>query len=165
MKKQLKYILLIIVSLSFFACHEKDDPKNEYIISDWYPIEMSIYVQDKDGKDLLDNTSADFVGHDLTLSYKDKTYRILLNKDYAATFHGLVLMQDLKTGKYYIYFGELEGYAEYDDDFTITWKDGSKDVIHFYRKITGSLDSDDKWLLNGEDTDQARPYGIFTITK
>jgi hypothetical protein len=169
MKTIFKHTLLLIALLTFFACNEKDDPKNEYIISDWYPIELWIYIQDQDGKDLLDYDSENYIGNDFMLTYKDKTYRIQtkdkVSKVYKPEFDGLVLVYDNDKKKYSAYFGELEGYAEYNDDFTITWKDGSKDIIHFYRKITGSLDSDDKWLLNGEDTKQARPYGIFTMIK
>jgi hypothetical protein len=168
MKNFFVYALLFVLPLTFFSCNEKDDPKDEYIISDWYPVELKIFISDKNAADLLDEVSENYAGEDFTLTYQNKAYSVAkqkVSKAYMPVFEGLVLKKDEESGKFYAYFGELDGYADYEEDFIIQWKDGTKDVIHFSRKITGSLDSDDKWLLNGEDTKQNRPLGIFTIEK
>ena len=164
MKKSL-LILLTCFVLTLFSCGGKDDGKDDYIISDWYPIEFEIYVEDENGGDLLDKTSPDYVGEKLSLVYNDFVYKIEdnISKDYKPEFQGLIINE--KGGRYCLYFGELEGFSNYDDDFVIKWEDGREDVIHFYRKITGSLDADDKWFLNGSDTKQNKPYAVFTITK
>ena len=171
MKKTFLYTFCLFVLICCFSCNEKDDPKDPYIISNWYPIELRLYIQDENSVDLLNYDSSYYVGGDFMLSFNGNTYRVQKNSSASSddsespVFHGLVLVYDIKTQKNCVYFGGLEGYKEYDDDFIITWKDGTKDVIHFSRKITGSLDSDDKWLLNGVDTNQDCPYGVFTLTK
>ena len=154
--------LSVILSLSVPSCNKSDTP-DALVAVEWYPIELYIYIQDKDAKDLLNYDATYYVGNDFMLTYNGKTYRM----ETKGTDENpeLILGTDRVKQSHIAYFGTLDGDKEYDTDFILTWKDGSQDVIHFTRKINDILDTEDQWLLNGEEVEQTGNCGVITITR
>lgn len=134
----------------FEPIHSNDD-----INVDWYPVELMIYVQDQNGTDLLnpattgciaEGTSVAFMGSLYTEPFETRTYR--------ATLHGFSFRED-QYG-WYLYFGEIDGAMDFDEDIVITWGDGSVDTIHYacsdHRVSSSSITCSRSWTLNGLPT-------------
>lgn len=124
------------------------------MIMDWTPVTLRIYVENQAGEDLLEPGSETDILEGVTMTYRGETYRLAPEpetKYYLPDFDGLELMKD-GDGRYYLYFGELDGAEEYNDDFTIVWGDGTSDVIHYKRNIFMTTVSE-KWKLNGSKSD------------
>ena len=68
------------------------------------------------------------------------------------TFKGLHVDSSAINQPYFC-FGELDGADNYDDDFIITFADGSTDTIHFKRVHKSGLNVEDSWTLNGKKRD------------
>lgn len=120
------------------------------MIMDWAPVILRIYVENQAGEDLLDPDSEINLLEGVTMTYRGETYGLVPEpetKYYLPHFDGLELMLD-KEGRYYLYFGELDGAEEYSEDFTIVWGDGTSDVINYKRNIFMTIVSE-KWKLNG----------------
>ena len=162
MKKQLLWALIALLTFTLSSC-DKDDTPDQIAEVTWYPIEIEIFVQNKDGVDLLNYETAYYVGNDFTLTYNGKVYRMELEASNVNP--KLIWGKNNVKNRCIAYFGELEGDKEYNDDFILTWKDGTTDVIHFNRKIKDVLDTEDQWLFNGVDTKQSASCGSFTIIK
>lgn len=162
MKRSMTLLLSIILATTFFACDSSEEGNAQF--DNWYPIELLIYIQDENAVDLLNYDSSYYIGNDFSFEYEGKKYNVERNISDEKGYN-LLLTKDDDNNKYCVYFGKLNGYKDYDDTFTIRWKDGKEDKIRFYRKITGSLQSEDKWFLNDVDTKQSSPYGIFTLTR
>ena len=154
--------LSVILSLSVPSCNKSDTP-DALVAVEWYPIELYIYIQDKDAKDLLNYDATYYVGNDFMLTYNGKTYR--METKGTEENPELILGTNRVKQSHIAYFGTLDGDKEYDTDFILTRKDGSQDVIHFTRKINDILDTEDQWLLNGEKVEQTGNCGVFTITR
>jgi hypothetical protein len=154
--------LSVILSLTLPSCNKSDAP-DALVAVEWYPIELYIYIQDKDAKDLLNYDATYYVGNDFMLTYNGKTYR--METKGTEENPELILGTDRVQQSHIAYFGTLDGDKEYDTDFILTWKDGSQDVIHFTRKINDILDTEDQWLLNGEEVEQTGNCGVITITR
>ena len=152
----------VILSLTLPSCNKSDTP-DALVAVEWYPIELYIYIQDKDAKDLLNYDATYYVGNDFMLTYNGKTYR--METKGTEENPELILGTDRIQQSHIAYFGTLDGDKEYDADFILTWKDGSQDVIHFTRKINDILDTEDQWLLNGEEVEQTGNCGVITITR
>ena len=67
--------LSVILSLTLPSCNKSDTP-DALVAVEWYPIELYIYIQDKDAKDLLNYDATYYVGNDFMLTYNGKTYRM-----------------------------------------------------------------------------------------
>ena len=124
------------------------------MIMDWTPVKLRIYVENQAGEDLLDPDSEINMLEGVTMTYRGETYELVPEpetKYYLPHFDGLQLMLD-EDGRHYLYFGELDGAEEYNDDFTLAWGDATSDVIHYKRNIFMTAVSE-KWKLNGAKSD------------
>lgn len=171
------YLLLIslLCVTGFTACDKSDngfDNGDDYVIWDFYPIELSIAVQDAQGNDLLNpETPGNIAKQGIKAIYNGKTYEkdapISQTKMYLARFYGLQTMKS-ETGKHFLTFGEFNGAGTFNNEkVTIDWNDGTQDVITFSSKLTWESKNDPvinrKFCLNGEDT--GLQFGDFVITK
>ena len=82
--KKLLFFATMLAMLLPMACEniEKDD---DYVLIDWAPIQMYIYVSDADGNNLLDPTSDKcYDSTNIILSYNGKQYSVenVLREDY-----------------------------------------------------------------------------------
>lgn len=137
--KVLLVALMAVVAFSVSSC----------MIMDWIPVTIRAYVVDGNGTDLLNPENENNVLDGVSLTYRDDVYFLTQKtKELPLEFHGFELFTDAE-GKYYLYFGELDGADEYDDDFIITWKSGAQDIIHYKRNIVFN-NANEKLFLNGK---------------
>ena len=165
-KSLLAVMLLMVTScVMFVSC----DPP----IMDWYPIRIYVKVSNAEGKNLLDSTTiGSFVGKEISAEWKGETYiadtvslweKQHMTRLYLPMMDGLMYVT--KNGEQMLYFGELAGDGDYDDEpFTIHWPDGSTDVITVKNKAYLSS-ADRKFKLNGKVVAKDTGSPIISIVK
>ena len=128
---------------------------------DWTPVTLGIYAYDADNHSIV---SADMPG--MTLTYQDKTYTVQeagedfhdWTKALPAIFYGFLAVTDGK-GEPYLYFGEIDGARDYDEDIVLHWPDGSEDTIHYHcsnHREWPTVDCNRYWQLNGQPHEGSR---------
>lgn len=147
-----KVLFAVLAALLLVSC--KDDEENGGLIVDWNPIEVKFYVADYGLRTNYVSLNYNDMIYTTTLTYRGKTYSVekSLTKDYMPTFKGLHVDSSAINQPYFC-FGELDGADNYDDDFIITFADGSTDTIHFKRVHKRDLNVEDSWTLNGKKRD------------
>ena len=165
-KSLLAAMLLMVTScVMFVSC----DPP----IMDWNPIRIYVKVSNAEGKNLLDSTTiGSFVGKEISAEWKGETYiadtvslweKQHMTRVYLPMMDGLMYVT--KNGEQMLYFGELAGDGDYDDEpFTIHWPDGSTDVITVKNKAYLSS-ADRKFKLNGKVGAKDTGSPIISIVK
>ena len=163
-------VMLSIVasSVMFVACN----PSPLYI-QDWVPIDIYVKVANAEGQNLLDTaTPNNFVDKEISAEWMRETYiadTVSLWEKQHATREYLPIMNGLmyvtKNGEQMLYFGELAGDGDYDDEpLTIHWPDGSTDVITVKNKTYISSASR-KYRLNGKVVAKDTGSPIISIVK
>ena len=114
-------MLLMVTSIVMFvSC----DPP----IQDWAPIEIYVKVSNAEGQNLLDSTTTNsFVGKEISAEWMGDTYiadtvslweKQHVTRVYLPMMDGLMYVT--RNGEPMLYFGELAGDGDYDDEpFTI----------------------------------------------
>ena len=156
--KRIIFFLLIAISSVVTSC------ENMQVEADAMPVTLEIFVKDTEGNNLLDYGWLD--GKNVTTTFKGETYE--LQKDvptraYMPHFYGFkVTGSDLGT---MLYFGELDGTHDMNDEFVINWGDGTFDTIVIYNDcrttMNGGYDIKRHYVVNGVKTESHR----ITITK
>jgi hypothetical protein len=162
-----KLVFAALSALMFAGCEEFniDNP-----IVDWNPVNIYIYATDSTGNSII---QPDMPG--MSLTFKNETYTvrdwsekydsIIYTRAYLAILYGLFAepyYDDNDSLQYRLSFGEIDGAADMDEDITLSWPDGSTDVIHYHcsdhneRKLSCKR----TWKLNGKKHDS----GIFHFT-
>lgn len=124
-----KYITFLSLTLLFFlsSCSKEED-----IIWDIQPLFFQVEVVDQLGNNLMDPAhEKNLLNSGITATFMGKTYELHAVDDtpqtraYLPIFYGLVYQQDY-TGKYILFFGELDGTKSYKNEtLVIDWKDGT----------------------------------------
>ena len=150
--------LLIVMSSVVTSCESIG------VDADAMPVTLEIFVKDTEGNNLLDYGWLD--GKNVTATFKGETYD--LQKDvptraYMPHFYGFTVTgHDLGT---MLYFGELDGTHDMNDEFVINWGDGTFDTIVIYNDcrttMNGGYDIKRHYVVNGVKTENHR----ITITK
>lgn len=165
-KSLLAAMLLIVTScVMFVSC----DPP----IMDWNPINIYVKVTNAEGQNLLDSvTLNNFVDKEISAEWMGETYvadtislweKQHMTRMYLPMMNGLMYVT--KNGEQMLYFGELAGDGDYDDEpLTIHWPDGSTDVITVKNK-TYLSSADRKYKLNGEVVAKDTGSPIISIVK
>ena len=165
-KSLLAAMLLMVTScVMFVSC----DPP----IQDWNPIDIYIKVSNTEGKNLLDSaTIGSFVGKEISAEWRGETYiadtvsmweTLHMSRVYLPMMNGLMYVT--KNGEQMLYFGELAGDGDYDDEpLTIHWPDGSTDVIAVKNKAYLSS-ADRKFKLNGKVVIKDTNRPVINIVK
>ena len=156
--KRIIFFLLIAISSVVTSC------ENMQVEADAMPVTLEIFVKDAEGNNLLDYGWLD--GKNVTATFKGETYE--LQKDvptraYMPHFYGFkVTGRDIGA---MLYFGELDGTHDMDDEFVINWGDGTFDTIVIYNDcrttMNGGYDIKRHYVVNGVKTENHR----ITITK
>lgn len=133
MRKSKIYCLLILVISTLQSCDIGND-----MIWDIYPVNISFYVQDREGNDLLNpTTEGNILKNDIKVLYNGEEYP--RDKDMSKTRAYLAVLSGLKTDKYgndyLLIFGEFDGAKDHNDSFTIDWGDGTQDRISFIHRF------------------------------
>ena len=157
MKRTLLFLLIVISSV-VTSCEIVG------VDADAMPVTLEIFVKDTEGNNLLDYGWLD--GKNVTATFKGETYE--LQKDvptraYMPHFYGFkVTGRDLGA---MLYFGELDGTHDMNDEFVINWGDGTFDTIVIYNDcrttMNGGYDIKRHYVVNGVKTENHR----ITITK
>ncbi len=158
MMKRIIFFLLIAISSVVTSC------ENMQVEADAMPVTLEIFVKDAEGNNLLDYGWLD--GKNVIATFKGETYE--LQKDvptraYMPHFYGFkVTGRDIGT---MLYFGELDGTHDMNDEFVINWGDGTFDTIVIYNDcrttMNGGYDIRRHYVVNGVKTENHR----ITITK
>lgn len=176
--KKIFLIALTVLGLStLVSCEEFGE---DWIV-DWSPVKILIEVHDKDGNDLLDPDNPNNLIKGTTINYRGETLEVntsILEYDretyyaktraYAPEFRGLYLAlknwyQDDGEG-YILCLGEIDGAVNMDEDFVITWADGTQNTIHYHCSDhkEGKHPTCTRWYkLDGKKQDDNR----FVLTK
>ena len=113
-------LLMVTSSVMFVSC--------EPPIQDWNPINIYIKVSNAEGQNLLDTaTPNNFADKEISAEWMDETYvadtiswfeKQFMTREYPPIMNGLMYVT--KNGEQMLYFGELAGDGDYDDEpFTI----------------------------------------------
>ena len=158
MMKRIIFFLLIAISSVVTSC------ENMQVDADAMPVTLEIFVKDTEGNNLLDYGWLD--GKNVIATLKGETYE--LQKDvptraYMPHFYGFkVTGRDIGA---MLYFGELDGTHDMDDEFVINWGDGTFDTIVIYNNcrttMNGGYDIKRHYVVNGVKTENHK----ITITK
>ena len=159
-------LLMVTSSVMFVAC-------NPFIIQDWVPIEIYVKVSNAEGQNLLNPaTPNNFVDKEISAEWMEETYvadsvsfweKQHTTRVYLPEMKGLMYIT--KDGEPMLYFGELAGDGDYNDEpLTIRWPDGSTDVITIKNKAHLSS-ADRKFKLNGEVVAKDTTRPVISIVK
>ena len=157
--RKLFYGILALAGLVFATSCEGLIPGG--LIVDWAPVEITIEAYDAAGNSII---SPDMPG--MTLTFRNEVFRIkqsepvteegVQTKAYAAIMDGLIArpIQDEqgKIAKYILWFGEIDGAKNMDEDILLHWPDGSEDTIHYHcgnHREWPEPKCDRSWKLNG----------------
>ena len=152
MKKALYCMALLVGLFSLSAC---EDFYGDLIV-DWAPVSIYIEAVDADNHSII---SPEMPG--MSLCFQGTTYTVKTEAEaetraYFARMKGLIAVpQQTESGDtvYQLVFGEIDGAKDMDEDITLTWPDGSTDVIHYHcsdHKEGRHPSCDRSWKLNGE---------------
>lgn len=168
MKKSIlrSMLFMMATSLMFVSC-------NPFVIQDWAPIDVYVKVSNAEGQNLLDSvTPNNFVNKEISAEWMGETYvadtiswreKQHMTRTYLPMMNGLMYVT--KDGEQMLYFGELAGDGDYDDEpLTIHWPDGSTDVITISNKAHLSS-ADRKFKLNGEVVAKDTTRPVISIVK
>ncbi|MBO4723704.1 MAG: hypothetical protein J5596_00085 [Bacteroidaceae bacterium] len=145
-------VLFALCSLLFIGCDEES-----YIV-DWAPVEIIIYAEDSDGNSIIQQEMPG-----MTLTFQGETYTVRdwesvieekKTRAYLAQIYGFIAeTYSEDSTAYRLYFGEIDGAADMDEDIVLTWPDGSKDTIHYHcsdHKEGKNPKCNRSWKLNGQ---------------
>ena len=167
MKKSIlkSMLLMVATSVMLVSC----DPP----IMDWNPINIYIKVSNAEGQNLLDSvTPNNFLDKEISAEWMGDTYiadtvslweKQHMTRMYLPVMDGLMYVT--RNGEQMLYFGELAGDGDYDDEpLTIHWPDGSTDVITVKNKAYISS-ANRKYKLNGEVVAKDTGSPVISIVK
>ena len=169
MKRILSILTLMGTMLGVCAC-DKLLTGEDYIV-DWTPVTINIVATDAAGNSII---SPDMPG--MSLSFKGKTYTVRPWEEYAmaptkaymAVLRGLFAKQETENGvtEYILWFGEIDGAADMDEDIVLSWPDGSTDSIHYHcsdHKEGKHPSCKRSWKINGTEFEGSTdPTFIFS---
>ena len=156
-----KYLFVVLLALCGVLMTGCEIMNNDDWIVDWAPVEIYIHAEDADGNSII---QPEMPG--MSLTFKGDTYTVkdwnnryenkIATRAYMAVLYGLYAqpLADDST-KYQLYFGEIDGAADMDEDITIKWPDGTTDVIRYHCSDHDvfKLDCNRTWKLNGKKHD------------
>ena len=160
--------LLASLSLLFtvVACDNHEVIINPIV--DWAPVCVGITATDMYGNDLLDPASNSCILEGTTLTFQEMTYEVSYDfmnrfegaKAYMPRMNGLQLdtMRTADEVRYMLFFGEINGGSDMDENLVINWGNGTSDIINYHcwnhneRKGTCKR----VWKVNGKVVDGSK---------
>ena len=190
MKKFLSHgiaLCLLLASSLMVSCVDsiKEILGPDEIIADWSPVELLFEVHDADGNDLLDPALAGRLISETTITFQGKTYGVGSTcletghiwdakpetRYYLPSMKGLQLIKKsflypkVDEDGYALYFGEIDGAEDMDEDPLIQWPDAKKTIIHYHcsdHKVSKKGITVNRWFsLDGKKTDKPHFEFIF----
>ena len=155
----MKKLLFSLLSLAVIATACEEIIPGGMIV-DWAPVEITMEAYDAAGNSII---SPEMPG--MTLTFKGTTYEVqdpasrrdeYQTKAYMAIMAGLqahpVKGDQGEIAKYILWFGEIDGAKDMDEDIILNWPDGSEDIIHYHcgnHREWPEPKCDRTWKLNG----------------
>lgn len=177
---------LLVMALASCGQSASDDPFEQFLaqtsyqpksgaIWDFSPTVFQIMLSDSEGNDLLDpRFEGNWLRGPVSATFNGKTYEgietkgIGLDEDqtkmYLAIIKGFYVypLEYTQTERYVLCFGELDSAEKWDSDLSITWPDGTMDVVrvqHAFRwKRDGRPEFYTGFKLNGEPVEDKMIY-------
>ena len=184
MKRLIGFIITLFTVSLFAAC---DSEGGGDVIWDIAPVELSIFITDDEGNDLLDSTFQDNLIKDITVSYQDDIYSVMTEREYyekqygnnqtrayMPQFYGLILRQywshkTFTNGNFELVFGEFNGEENIDKrEITLNLPDGRQAILSYKNsfkwKSNGDPNKSTVFYLNGQELkDDAGKYGAYNF--
>ena len=164
--KMKRILIFLFTVLTLSSCSDLRTESRSDIIYDITPIVLHIYVNDADGRNLLDGREGSLDTKNISATYEGETYSVeLQTKYYMPSFRGLVLKKD-SAGNNKLVFGELDGAKNLDYvDLVISWGNGTSDTITIFNdykvKSNGKLDITRRFYVNGKKMDRDIDKFVF----
>ena len=182
--KRITSFCILALALMTVACAEIGDPEGlDRPIVDWYPVNVILLVQDKDGNDLLNPSLSGNYFEGASITFKGENHEArrlepgeywsaIPTKAYLARIKGFRLVYETLTisgkqeNRWFLVFGEIDGALDMDEDLVVTWPSGETDTIHYHCsdhrvvKENGEwiIDCKRSWKLNGKDA--TNPFSL-----
>ena len=184
MKRLIGFIITLFTVSLFVAC---DSEGGGDVIWDIAPVELSIFITDDEGNDLLDSTFQDNLIKDITVSYQDEIYPVMTEREYyekqygnnqtrayMPQFYGLILRQywshkTFTNGSFELVFGEFNGDENIDKrEITLNLPDGCQAILSYKNsfkwKSNGDPNKSTVFYLNGQELkDDAGKSGAYNF--
>ena len=158
--RKMFYGILALAGLVFTTSCEEIAPFG--MIVDWAPVEITIEAFDDAGNSII---SPEMPG--MSLTFKNQVFYIkhdepvreeeVQTKAYMAIMEGLVARpiqnEQGEIARYILWFGEIDGAKDMDEDIVLNWPDGSSDTIHYHcgnHREWPEPKCDRSWKLNGQ---------------
>ena len=159
--KMKRILIFLLTVLTLISCSDLRTESRSDIIYDITPIVLHIYVNDADGRNLLDGREGSLDTKNISATYEGETYSVeLQTKYYMPSFRGLVLKKD-SAGNNKLVFGELDGAKNLE----ISWGNGTSDTITIFNdykvKSNGKLDITRRFYVNGKKMDSDIAKFVF----
>lgn len=150
MKRVLLYSLAIL-SIVFSSC----DGIIPMVMADADSIDLQIFIKDATGANLIEQHKLDDMK--ISATFKGEVYELKFAdaKVYLPIFYGFKVAS--RGNGEFLYFGELDGTDNFNDNFVIHWGDGTMDVITIYNnckiRSNGAYRIKRHYLVNGVKSD------------
>lgn len=164
--KMKRILIFLLTVLTLISCSDLRTEYRSDMIYDITPIVLHIYVNDADGRNLLDGREGSLDTKNISATYEGETYSVeLQTKYYMPSFRGLILKKD-SNGNNELVFGELDGAKNLDYvDLVISWGNGTSDTITIFNdykvKSNGKLDITRRFYVNGNKMDRDIDKFVF----
>ena len=172
MRRLVSFVLAILLTVSFTGCEKLggNGGGGDWIV-DWVPVSLFLRVVDEGGKDLLDpenpnnlidGTSITFKGNTYSASRQwyeaGRPYEMPATKAILAQIYGLFLVNgemffmNSNTAGFSLFFGEIDGARDMDEDLVVTLPNGMTGTIHYHcsNHNERKLSCDRSWKFNGD---------------
>lgn len=167
----MSFVLAILLTVSFTGCEKLggNGGGGDWIV-DWVPVSLFLRVVDEGGKDLLDpenpnnlidGTSITFKGNTYSASRQwyeaGRPYEMPATKAILAQLYGLFLVNgemffmNSNTAGFSLFFGEIDGARDMDEDLMVNLPNGMTGTIHYHcsNHNERKLSCDRSWKFNG----------------
>lgn len=181
MRRLVSFVLAILLTVSFTGCEKLggNGGGGDWIV-DWVPVSLFLRVVDEGGRDLLDpenpnnlidGTSITFKGNTYSASRQwyeaGRPYEMPATKAILAQLYGLFLVNgemffmNSNTAGFSLFFGEIDGARDMDEDLVVTLPNGMTGTIHYHcsNHNERKLSCDRSWKFN----DAKHEGNIFTF--
>ena len=170
MRRLVSFVLAILLTVSFTGCEKLGGNGGGDWIVDWAPVSLFMRVVDEEGADLLDpenpnnlidGTSITFKGNTYSASRQwyeaGRPYEMSATKAILAQLYGLFLVNgemffmNSNTAGFSLFFGEIDGARDMDEDLIVTLPNGMTGTIHYHcsNHNERKLSCDRSWKFNG----------------
>ena len=171
MRRLVSFVLAILLTVSFTGCEKLggNGGGGDWIV-DWVPVSLFLRVVDEGGKDLLDPENPNNLIDGTSITFKGKTYsasrqwyeagrpnEMPATKAILAQIYGLFLVNgemffmNSNTAGFSLFFGEIDGARDMDEDLVVTLPNGMTGTIHYHcsNHNERKLSCDRSWKFNG----------------